>query len=110
MSLQTACISSAERQAHSVCERSISVPSPDGCWIARAGAEHTVEIWKGEQKHWSTYYGHQAGVYNRKNAAIVEITWVDERVISRSTDGSIHLWAAPSALHLRTLKEAEIVK
>ena len=85
-----------------------SIPSPDEQWGAVAGPEHTVQVWDATQsRHWSTYYGHQVGVYNRRTASIASLAWVDdERVVSEREDGSIHLWWALTGIHLRTFVEA----
>jgi WD40 repeat protein len=82
--------------------------APDKRWVAAPGPEHTVQIWQVEQSRlWAAYYGHQAGVYNRRTATVEEAAWVDnERVVSRSSDGSIHLWNARSGIHTRTFAEA----
>ena len=79
--------------------------SPDEQWVAVAGSEHTVDVWQMDQgRHWSTYYGHRDGMYNRRGPAIEEIAWVDnEQVVSGSQDGAIHLWNARTGIHVRTL-------
>jgi len=84
------------------------VVSPDEQWIAVVGREHTVEIWSAAQlRLWSTYYGHRAGLYNRRTSTVTEIVWIgNEQVLSRSQDGSVHLWYAHSAIHERTFVDA----
>jgi len=84
------------------------VVSPDGQWVAAVGPEHTVQVWQVvTERLRATYYGHRAGVYNRTTKSIKEVVWVDnERVVSESQDGSIQLWHARTATHLRTFVEA----
>lgn len=86
------------------------VRSPDGCFLAVPGSHNTVVVIDAtSQVPWATYYGHQAGVYRREAGTITALVWLPdgERLVSGSSDGSIHLWHARTAMHRRTLREAQ---
>ena len=84
--------------------------SPDGRFLARPGEQHTVLILNAQtQATWATYYGHQAGLYRRVGGIIRSLAWLADgnRIVSGSSDGSIHVWEARTGIHQRTLTEAQ---
>jgi WD40 repeat protein len=86
------------------------VRSPDGRWLALPGQKNTVVVLDAKSRTlWATYYGHQAGLYRREAGTITALAWLPdgERLVSGSSDGSIHLWHARSGTHRRTLREAQ---
>jgi WD40 repeat protein len=87
-------------------EDSVYSLSPDGKWAAAAAPQHTVQVWRTEPpQFWSTYYGHQDGVFKRTADVITTIVWVDnERIVSGSQNGSIHQWQAQRGLHMRAYR------
>jgi WD40 repeat protein len=93
--------------------------SPDGQWVVAVGEEHRVDVWKvtrvsrrwGKVKranrYWGAYFGHRRGVYNCRWGEIEALAWLNkELVLSKSADGSLHLWHAPSCTWRRTLVDA----
>jgi WD40 repeat protein len=90
----------------------VGVLSPDGMHVAVRGPNHTVEVWKSGFNHrLLTYCGHQDGLY-RLSGHILAIAWSPEgtRIASVSSNGSLHVWDARTAIHQRTLLSASFSK
>jgi WD40 repeat protein len=84
--------------------------SPNGRFLAVPGENHTVLVLDAmTNESWVTYYGHQAGIYQRVTGTITALAWLPDgsRMVSGSTDGSIHLWHARSGIHQRTLAQPQ---
>jgi WD40 repeat protein len=80
--------------------------SPDGMHVAVRGPNHTVEVWNNTFSHrLLTYCGHQDGLYRRLNGHILSIAWSPDgtRIASVSSNGSLQVWDARTAIHQRTL-------
>jgi WD40 repeat protein len=83
--------------------------SPDGMYVAVRGPNHTVEVWNNRFSHrLLTYCGHQDGLYRRLNGYILAIAWSPDgtRIASVSSNGSLQVWDARTAIHQRTLLPA----
>lgn len=83
--------------------------SPDGMYAAVRGPNHTVEVWNNTFSHrLLTYSGHQDGLYRRLNGHILAIAWSPDgrRIASVSSNGSLQVWDAHTAIHQRTLLPA----
>lgn len=89
----------------------IGALSPDGLHLATAGPHHTVELWNSRlSQRLLTYSGHQDGIYRRLTGRILAIAWSPDgtRIVSASSNGSLHVWDARTGIHQRTLLLASL--
>ena len=82
-------------------------PSHSNANVARIGVENSVDIFDVQGEKVCTYYGHRAGVYNRKHYTITSLAWSKDEacIVSFSSHGSLHIWDARRGVHLHTLAD-----